>query len=377
VSRVEIRELGKFYGGLHVIEGLNLTIAEGEFFVLLGPSGCGKTTTLRCVAGLETPSRGTISIGDVVVADPARNIFVPPARRNIGMVFQSYALWPHMTVFANLAYPLKIRRMASEQCRARVAEVLSIVGLSGYERRYPSELSGGQQQRVALARAIAGNPNVVLFDEPLSNLDAQLRQRLRDDLRRLHEQARRTALYVTHDQSEALVLADRIAVMNHGFIEQVGSAEDIFRRPATRFVAEFVGFENYVPGEIAIGGKHPSVRIPDWNVQLKISTDNHWNTGERVSVACRPSALSAVDSALDKDGGPLVAGRIVSAVYMGESYLFTVRVGNSTVRALSRTGLSHEARSRGQPVALRIAEPELILIEAANSRTAGMAETKG
>lgn len=360
MSRVEIKDLSKSYQGVEVISGLNISIAEGEFFVLLGPSGCGKTTTLRCVAGLETPNAGTISIGTRPVADPVKNLFVPPARRNVGMVFQSYALWPHMTVFANVAYPLKMRRTSAEQSLNRVAEVLEIVGLSGYGARYPSELSGGQQQRVALARAIVGNPSVVLFDEPLSNLDAQLRQRLRDDLRRLHEQARRTALYVTHDQSEALVLADRIAVMNRGVVEQFGSAEDIFRRPATRFVAEFVGFENFIAGEITAGGKHPAVQIPDWNAEFRIPSQRSWTVGDRVVVACRPSALLA--DAGETSELAALSGTVVSATYMGENYLCTVRIGQALVRAISRVKLT-DAHHAGRPVRLRISEQDLILID--------------
>jgi iron(III) transport system ATP-binding protein len=228
-------------------------------------------------------------------------------------------------------------------------------------------LSGGQQQRVALARAIVGNPSVLLFDEPLSNLDAQLRQRLRDDLRRLHEQARRTALYVTHDQSEALVLADRIAVMNRGIVEQLGSAEDIFRRPATRFVAEFVGFENFIPGEIVIGGKHPAVRIPDWGAEFQIPSHLDWTHGDRVLVACRPSALTA-DAETREPAS--ISGTVVNAAYMGETYLCTVRIGQALVRATSRVKLTGDARHAGRPIQLRVSAQDLILVDDRGSSSA-------
>jgi iron(III) transport system ATP-binding protein len=225
-----------------------LRVQEGELVTLLGPSGCGKTTTLRCVAGLERPDAGAIRIGGEPVSGGRR--FVAPEHRNVGMVFQSYALWPHMTVFANVAYPLRVRREPRGDIRRRVLEVLDAVGMAAYANRMPAQLSGGQAQRVALARAIVARPRVLLFDEPLSNLDARLRVSMRQEVRAAHERAGTSSIYVTHDQEEAIALSDRVGVMNGGVIEQFGTPREIYERPATRFVARFVGFENVLSGTV-------------------------------------------------------------------------------------------------------------------------------
>lgn len=215
MSSVTLKHVRKaFDGRVNAIEQLDLHIEHGEFFVLLGPSGCGKTTTLRCIAGLEEPDAGQILLGERTVADTRQGVFIAPEKRNIGMVFQNYALWPHMTVRQNVAYPLKTRTRLGDEQHRQVIAALQLVGLEGYAERYPAELSGGQQQRVALARALVARPALMLFDEPLSNMDAQLRIRLRQDLRRIHDELGYTAVYVTHDHAEALALADRIAVMN-------------------------------------------------------------------------------------------------------------------------------------------------------------------
>src|SRR5690242_10657578 len=230
-----------FPGGTVALDDLSLEIADGEFLILVGPSGCGKTTTLRCVAGLERPTSGTIAIGAAIVSDPARGLLVPPRQRNIGMVFQSYAVWPHMTVRENVAYPLLRRRLARENIDRKVREVLDLVGLATYADRPVVLLSGGQMQRVALARSLVYRPQLLLLDEPLSNLDAKLRLRLRDDLRRIIKQTGVSAVYVTHDQAEAVVLGDRIGVMRDGKLLQMASADEIYNRPAELFLAKFTG----------------------------------------------------------------------------------------------------------------------------------------
>lgn len=249
MAHVTIRGLRKVFGGhpgTVAIDDVDLELQEGEFLVLLGPSGCGKTTTLRCIAGLETPDAGQISIGDAVVFDASDGRELPPDKCDIGMVFQAYGLWPHMTVRRNLAYPLKSRRSRKHARPEWVEETARMVDCSQLLDRYPAQLSGGQQQRVALARGLVARPAVVLFDEPLSNLDARLREQVRAELHRLHRDLRFTAVFVTHDQDEALALADRIAVMRAGAIEQIDTPERIFASPATEYVADFMGMTNVV-----------------------------------------------------------------------------------------------------------------------------------
>jgi iron(III) transport system ATP-binding protein len=247
MSSIEIRGLTKSFGNLPVVKGIDLTIAAGEFVTLLGPSGSGKTTTLRMVAGLERASGGTIVIGGQMMDGEGR--FVPPHRRRMGMVFQSYAIWPHRTVYQNVAFPLRMLRVPAAEERSRVERILDLVELppATFGERYASQLSGGQQQRVSLARALVADPQVVLYDEPLSNLDARLRESMRTLLRGIHRRTKLTALYVTHDQIEAMVMADRVCVMNQGAIVQSGTPRDLYDRPATEFVAQFVGQANILP----------------------------------------------------------------------------------------------------------------------------------
>jgi iron(III) transport system ATP-binding protein len=246
----------QFLVGRPAVDDVSFRIAAGEIVVLLGPSGCGKTTTLRMIAGLEQPTGGMIAIGGDEVAAPERGVHVPPRLRNIGMVFQSYAVWPHMTVKQNVNYPLRHRNVPRDQAEHKIAEVLGLVGLSEYAERPVTQLSGGQMQRVALARALVYEPRILLLDEPLSNLDAKLRLRLRDELRRIIKEAKVTALYVTHDQVEAMTLATRIAVMREGRILQQGAPEEVYARPASQFVAKFLGSPatNVLPGVVHAEG---------------------------------------------------------------------------------------------------------------------------
>ncbi|WP_418647878.1 ABC transporter ATP-binding protein [Thauera butanivorans] len=311
------------------IDGLDLDIRDGEFFVLLGPSGCGKTTTLRCIAGLEEPSAGRIEIGGAVVADTAARVFVPPDKREIGMVFQSYALWPHMTVFDNVAYPVRHRRrgLSRLEIAREAGEALSLVGLAGLEGRAPAELSGGQQQRVALARAIAARPRLLLFDEPLSNLDAQLRLRLRQDLRRVHEEAGRTSVYVTHDQAEALALADRVAVMRLGRLEQLGTPTEIFLAPATRFVAEFVGFDNLLPGTVISREAGQAAFRPDgWSGEIAGRAPAALRPGQRGVAAIRSANLRLARGEAPHGQVNSFAAAAGPVTYLGERFQAEVEV---------------------------------------------------
>ena len=248
MSSVALRSVTKRFGDAVALDNVSLTIPQGRLVCLLGPSGCGKTTALRLVAGFIEPTAGEIVLGDRVVSSPKRTL--PPERRNVSMVFQSYALWPHMTVAENVAYGLTLRNLARENIQRKVEAILATTKLSNLAERYPGELSGGQQQRVALARALIVEPETLLLDEPLSNLDANLREEMRFEVRRLHDEYRYTTIYVTHDQSEAMTTADLIAVMNHGRIEQLGSPEEIYERPHSEFVARFIGSSNVISGKV-------------------------------------------------------------------------------------------------------------------------------
>ena len=278
----------QFLVGRPAVDDVSFRIAAGEIVVLLGPSGCGKTTTLRCIAGLEHPTGGSISIGGDEVAAPERGIHVPPRLRNIGMVFQSYAVWPHMTVRQNVNYPLRHRKVPRDEAARKVDEVLALVGLSEYSERPVTQLSGGQMQRVALARALVYEPRILLLDEPLSNLDAKLRLRLRDELRRIIKEAKVTALYVTHDQSEAVVLGDRIGVMENGKLMQMSPPVELYNKPANLFVANFTGVSNLIKGEI--GGAPGVVKLATGDL-LRVALGTPGRSGDAVLVAVRPENI--------------------------------------------------------------------------------------
>jgi iron(III) transport system ATP-binding protein len=294
VSRLTVKNLTKHYGSAAAIDDVSFTVDVGEFVSLLGPSGCGKTTTLRCIAGFERPDSGVIAFGDTPMTDPASSVFVPPNRRKFGMVFQSYAVWPHMTVFDNVAYPLRIEgKISREEIRRRVSEQLATVNLTGYEKRYPTQLSGGQQQRVALARALVLQPRALLFDEPLSNLDAKLRERMRFELVEIQSRLGIPAVYVTHDQSEAMVMSDRIIVMGGGRVAQEGAPEHVYNRPLSRFVADFIGMSNFVDGTV-VGAEedgHWEVACPLGNL-FCVSERSH-QAGEKVVIAIRPEHIQS------------------------------------------------------------------------------------
>src|SRR6202163_339026 len=288
-ATLDVTDLRKQFAiGRPAIDGVSFAVPAGEIVVLLGPSGCGKTTTLRCVAGLEYPTSGEISIGGRVVSSPGRGILVPPRSRDLGMVFQSYAVWPHMTVRQNVIYPLKHRGIARAEAARKVDEVLELVGLSEYADRPVVALSGGQMQRVALARSIVYRPQLLLLDEPLSNLDAKLRLRLRDDLRRILKQTGMTALYVTHDQSEAVVLGDRVGVMRDGKLLQMAPPNEIYNRPADLFVANFTGASNELIGTlIARDGEFGTVDLGD-GARADARLLHALHPGDKVRIALRP-----------------------------------------------------------------------------------------
>jgi iron(III) transport system ATP-binding protein len=333
MSGLSLRELACSFNGVTAVETVTLDIAEGEFVTLLGPSGCGKTTTLRMVAGLEQNSGGSISIGDNVVSDSAKGIFVQPDRRNIGMVFQSYAIWPHMTVFENVAYPARVSGQSREEISRRVDHALGLVSMLSYASRPATALSGGQQQRVAIARAIATNPSILLMDEPLSNLDAKLREQMRIELRQLQQTLGITTLYVTHDQEEAMALSDRVVVMSSGKILQVGKPTEVYRRPANREVAEFFGSPSFLRGRVrgaegGTGGQRLVVG-DGWSCQAK--SDGSPQVGDQVDVLMRPENF-AVGPASD-DAALQLRGGVSHSVYKGARYQVGVAINGSSVTA--------------------------------------------
>jgi iron(III) transport system ATP-binding protein len=317
--KVMVRQLSKVYrtrGATQAaLAGIDLTVQRGEFLVLLGPSGCGKTTLLRCIAGLEQPDIGEIEIDGNPVFAAERRLYVPPEKRRLSMVFQSYALWPHMRVADNIAYPLRNRGIAPSVVAERVNNVLHLVGLDTLSRNYPDELSGGQQQRVALARAIVGEPGLILFDEPLSNLDARVRDHLRVQLLALQKNLTFTALYVTHDQAEAMALADRVVVMNHGSIAQIGTPTELYHRPSSRFVAEFLGNPNQIEGGVTgIEGPYHRVRTPIGEV-LATGDGTTLPTGTAVTILFRPEQCALV--AEERPGPNRLAVKLVRAQFLG------------------------------------------------------------
>jgi iron(III) transport system ATP-binding protein len=327
----EVAGLPKAFAGRCVLDGLDLSVEAGEAVALLGRNGSGKTTTLRCVAGLEHPTSGTISIGGDMVSAPERNILVPPRLRNIGMVFQSYAVWPHMTVAQNVAYPLRHRKVARAEADRRVAEVLDLVGLGEYATRPVVALSGGQMQRVALARSLVYQPRLLLLDEPLSNLDAKLRLRLRDDLRRIIKQTGVTALYVTHDQSEAVVLGDRIGVMRDGKLLQMAGADEIYNRPADLFVANFTGASNLLAGRVLDrNGEFGTVEAKDGG-RLTAWLPQAVGAGEAVQIAVRPENVQIGGGAEQRNR---FTARVAAQRYQGTQTVYELAVLGGRVDAL-------------------------------------------
>jgi ABC-type Fe3+/spermidine/putrescine transport system ATPase subunit len=320
--RIEVIDLVVRYGDVTAVDGVRFDIAPGELVTLLGPSGCGKTTTLRAVAGLETPSGGSIRLNDETVYSAAERRNVPTEKRGVSMVFQSYAIWPHMTVFDNVAYGLRVRKLPQAEVRDNVLRVLDLVQMQAFADRPASKLSGGQQQRVAVARAIAFSPNVLLFDEPLSNLDAKLRAEMRVELRELQRRLDITSLYVTHDQEEALAISDRVIVMNGGRIEQIGSPEEIYNRPCSRFVADFVGSANLISGEVRgpSGSDGTLLFEAQGGIQLEvIASDAARTSGDTVALRSSYVHLSPTPGSRNA-----IAGRIHRRMFHGDFIQYVV-----------------------------------------------------
>jgi iron(III) transport system ATP-binding protein len=326
---IDIAGIGKRFGAFQALIGVDLTIEEHEFVTLLGPSGCGKTTMLRTLAGFLTPDSGTIQVAGRVLSSP-RGV-VQPEQRRMGMVFQNYAVWPHMSVFENVAFGLRIAKADHGELRERVARILSVVGLEGLERRHPGQLSGGQQQRVALARSLVVEPSILLLDEPLSNLDAKLRERMRAELKTLQRRTGITFIYVTHDQAEAMALSDRIVVFNKGRVQQVGTPRAVYERPANLFVADFMGLVNKLPGKlIERRGGEGRVQIGAQIVDARLSEDLD-GAASTVTVAIRPEAIR-FGAREPASACNVLRGRLVESSFLGNTVDHQVDVDGALVR---------------------------------------------
>lgn len=357
---IEVQGVCKSFGTVSALSDVNFTIAKSEVFTLLGPSGCGKSTTLRIIAGLEDATSGEVILNGRTVYSSAKHINLPPEKRSMGMVFQSYAIWPHMTVAENVAYPLTLRRVPRAEIRERVTDALRLVDLEAQADRDAPKLSGGQQQRVALARALVYEPEVLLLDEPLSNLDVKLREQMRYELKVLQERLGLTLIYVTHDQAEALSLSDRIAVMSQGRVEQIGAPYELYERPKTEFVRDFLGKTVTIPGCVAaVNGSSIRIELGNGAGNLKWTTPPGSEipaAGSEVNVAIRPERIELLSGRSEQEN--CLAGIIETVLYQGDRTECAVRVGNELITIYG----SPEARSmRGHDVTLVLAPEALTL----------------
>ena len=340
MADLKIHNLSKSYDGQALaLNAIDLHLAHGELVALVGPSGCGKTTTLRLLAGFLTPDTGSIEVGGKVIATPSRSL--PPEKRKMSMIFQSYAIWPHKTVNENVAYGLKYQKVPRDAAQKKVREMLDIVQLGKLGERYPAELSGGQQQRVALARALVVEPEILLLDEPLSNLDANLREEMRFEIRRLHDEFHFTSVYVTHDQSEAMLIADRICVMNNGNIEQVGTPSEIYEQPRTRFTAEFVGRTNLLTGRIMKGGERFELES---GMVIPVSGQTQAPQDSSIAVSLRPHDIvlsrdTKEIGSVTPSGHHCFPGVVRECFYFGDSLDYVISIGdNCELRVIKPPG---------------------------------------
>ena len=338
MSTVTIKNLTKSFGSSQVLKEFNEVFRDGEFVTLLGPSGCGKTTMLRMIAGFEIPTTGEIWIDDKLVS--GGKTFLPPEKRDIGMVFQSYAVWPHMNVFDNVAYPLQIKHVKREEIRTRVDKILETVHLTRYADRLPNQLSGGQQQRIALARALVAEPNLLLLDEPLSNLDAKLRESMRFEIKDITKSLGISVVYVTHDQTEAMAMSDRIFLINNGIVQQSGTPDEIYNHPANQFVADFLGKVDFFKG-VAENG---TIHLSEWEADLQYPK---MEQSGNIEVAIRPENIRI---SKESDG---IRGKLEKLYYLGDETDCRVRVGKALVRVIT-DGFSHREFREGDTVTLDV-----------------------
>jgi iron(III) transport system ATP-binding protein len=326
---LQVKNLVKWFGDDRAVDDITFGIDEGAFLTLLGPSGCGKTTTLMSIAGLHTIDGGSIEVGKLTYTAPEEGIFMPPEKRNIGMVFQSYAIWPHMTVTQNVAYPLEVRKAPKDEIGGRVADVLELVGLTDMADKMATQLSGGQQQRAALARAFISHPRLLLFDEPLSNLDLKLREQMRVELKRIQNEVGITSIYVTHDQAEALVMSDEIIVMSKGNIEQRGGPLEIYSRPVNKYVSNFIGVANLLDGRVAKvtepGRGEVTIEQGGKTMQLPCQLGEGVGDGDETTLSVRPENVHAVR---ESSGSDCLEGEVEHAIFLGNYVDCRVRWGD-------------------------------------------------
>jgi iron(III) transport system ATP-binding protein len=359
VAFIEIKDLFKRFKKVVAVNHVSFEINQGEMLTLLGPSGCGKTTTLRCIAGLERPEGGDIIIDGKPMLSQG---FVQPSKRGIGMVFQNYAVWPHMKVLNNVSYGLRLQNIPRPKIKEMARQVLELVGLGGLEERYPAQLSGGQQQRVALARALVRNPKVLLLDEPLSNLDAKLREKMRFEIKSLVKRMGITSVYVTHDQAEAMVISDRIAVMESGNVTQLGTAEEIYKKPANRFVADFIGTMNFIPGEVVqVQAESGAVQVrAEFKEKILCQTTSLDVTtpGKAVYVSIRPEDVEVLmEPAPAREN--LFKGTIAHKAYLGNFLYFFVSVNGTMIRVQAPHHLPQE---EGQEIFLSLNPQKCVIL---------------
>jgi iron(III) transport system ATP-binding protein len=345
---IQLKNIVKRFGTLEAVSHVSLEIRDGELFTLLGPSGCGKTTILRLIGGFHRPDEGEVYFGEKAVSG------IPPYERNIGMVFQNYALWPHMTIFDNIAYGLKLKKFSRDDISSKVLHALKLVNLAGLEKRYPGQLSGGQQQRVALARALVLNPDVLLLDEPLSNLDAKIRLQVRAEIRKLQKELGITTIYVTHDQEEALTLSDRIAVVDHGKLQQIGSPRNLYAMPENPFVADFIGINNLIPGEVR--------EIQEGERKIKVQTDvgpmtcifeKPFKAGDRCMISVRPETASLGQTGEGQGEVNVVQGTVSFASYIGNTIRYDVELQNGKIFKVDiQNPWYHQVLPQGEKVAV-------------------------
>ena len=323
---IQLKDIVKRFGTLEAVSHVSLDIHDGELFTLLGPSGCGKTTILRLIGGFHKPDSGEIYFDGKPVTS------IPPYERNIGMVFQNYALWPHMTIADNIAYGLKLKKFSRKEINNKVSHVLKLVNLIGLENRYPGQLSGGQQQRVALARALVLNPDVLLLDEPLSNLDAKIRVQVRAEIRKLQKELGITTIYVTHDQEEALTLSDRIAVINLGKLLQIGSPRDLYQRPENPFVADFIGINNLIPGDVQeINSTEKWMKVQTKVGPLICFGNERFKPGDPCMISVRPETASISQSENTQKEFNCIAGTVSFASYIGNTIRYDVEINREII----------------------------------------------
>jgi multiple sugar transport system ATP-binding protein len=355
VALIEIEGVTKRFGRVVAVEQLSLRVEPGDFLTLLGPSGCGKTTVLRMIAGLEVPDEGEIRIKGEKVFSSGEGIFIPPGKRGVGLVFQSYALWPHMSLFANVAFGLQVQGLDREHLQERVATILEYMHLRGMEKRFPQEMSGGEQQRVALARMLVTRPSIFLMDEPLSNLDAKLRMEMRAEIKRIHREAGATTVYVTHDQTEALTMSTRVAVMDRGILQQVDTPGRIYRSPANLFVADFVGSPtiNFVPGKIIREEREVFFEGEAWRLSTPSMEDF---IGKEVVAAIRPEDLRISKKREQED----LPARVYSVLPAGPEVIIRVKIGNLALDVREMGEVPFEVE---EPVYLRVSADSILFYD--------------